>query len=211
MSKKLVWYGVFFIALSAAFLGYAAYVIKGERGTYFGRERLPVLGMPGHKIPSFSFTNQDGKTITEKDVHGKFYVAEYFFTTCTGICPRMNDNMEKVYEKYKTDTSFLILSHTVDPDNDSVPVLKAYAEKHHADSKNWWFLTGDKKSLYKLARESYMVDDGVYTGAEDFVHTQWFALVDGEGQVRGLYEGTKKSDVEKLIDDIQRLREENNP
>ncbi|WP_295126981.1 SCO family protein [uncultured Chitinophaga sp.] len=205
MSKRTIFITVFFVLLSAVFLGYASMVIKGETGTYFGRERLPVLGTPGHKIKAFSFTNQDGRTITQDDVMGKFYVAEYFFTTCTGICPKMNANLEKVYKKYKTNPNFLILSHTVDPEIDSIAVLKQYAAKHGANSKNWWFLTGTKRELYKMARESYLVDDGTYTGPEDFVHTQWFALVDKEGRIRGLYEGTKAKDIEKLNTDIDRL------
>ncbi len=120
----------------------------------------------------------------------------------------MNKNMEKVYAAYKDKPNFLILSHTSDPDYDSIPVLKAYAEKHGADPKNWHFLTGDKRQLYKLARESYLVDDGTFTGEDDFIHTQWFALVDGDGHIRGLYEGTKVKDVDKLIADIDRLMQE---
>src|ERR1044072_200971 len=208
MSKKTIFYVLFFVLLSVAFLGYSSWVIKGETGTFFGKEKLPVLGSPGHIVGGFSFVNQEGKTITSNDVKGKIYVAEYFFTTCTGICPKMNKNMEKEYDKYKDQPDFRILSHTVDPEHDSVPVLKAYAEKHGADARNWWFMTGTKKELYKLARQGYMLDDGTYAGEEDFVHTQWFALVDGEGRVRGLYEGTKVSDVDKMINDIDRLLNE---
>lgn len=208
MSKKNVFYIIFFALLAIAFLGYSGYVLKDEKGSFFGEEKLPVLGTNGHIVGGFSFTNQEGKTITRKDVEGKIYVAEYFFTTCTGICPKMNANMTKVYATYKDEPRFRILSHTVDPETDSVPVLKQYAEEHGADPKNWWFLTGTKKELYKLARAGYLVDDGTYTGDEDFVHTQWFALVDGEGRVRGLYEGTKKPDVDKLIGDISRLLKE---
>ncbi|MEV4882423.1 SCO family protein [Chitinophaga ginsengisegetis] len=208
MSKKAIILISFFVLLSAGFLTYAGYIIKGETGTFFGKDKLPHLGAPGHTIPGFSFTDQEGRTKTKTDVEGKIYVSEFFFTTCTGICPKMNANMDKVYAKYKDNPNFLILSHTVDPEHDSVPVLKAYAAKHGADSKNWWFLTGDKKQLYRLARQGYLVDDGVYTGEEDFVHTQWFALVDKAGQIRGLYEGTKKQDVDKLIEDIDRLMEE---
>jgi protein SCO1/2 len=208
MSKKAIILISFFVVLSAGFLGYAGYVIKGETGTFFGKDKLPHLGAPGHTIPGFSFTDQDGKTKAKADVEGKIYVSEFFFTTCTGICPKMNANMDKVYAKYKDKPDFLILSHTVDPEHDSVPVLKAYAAKHNADSKNWWFLTGDKKQLYRMARQGYLVDDGVYTGEEDFVHTQWFALVDKAGQIRGLYEGTKQQDVNRLIADIERLMEE---
>lgn len=208
MSKKAIILISFFAVLSAGFLCYAGYLIKDETGTFFGKAKLPVLGTPGHTVPGFSFTDQDGKIKTKADVEGKIYVSEFFFTTCTGICPKMNANMEKVYAKYKNTPNFLILSHTVDPENDSVPVLKEYAAKHGADSKNWWFLTGDKKQLYRLARQGYLVDDGTYSGDEDFVHTQWFALVDKTGQVRGLYEGTKMQDVDRLIADVARLMEE---
>lgn len=208
MSKKTIFYVTFFVLLAVGFLGYSGYVISGEQGSFFGKEKLPVLGTNGHIIGGFSFVNQEGRTITSKDVQGKIYVAEYFFTTCTGICPKMNANMEKVYAIYKNEPRFRILSHTVDPEYDSVPVLKAYAEKHGANPDNWWFMTGNKKELYALARQGYMVDDGTYTGDEDFVHTQWFALVDGEGRVRGLYEGTKQPDIDKLITDIDRLLHE---
>lgn len=208
MSKKAIFYIVFFVLLSAGFMAYSGLMIKEDSGEFFGKKKLPVLGTPGHTVQGFTFRNQEGKTITKDHVNGKIYVAEYFFTTCTNICPVMNKNMEKIYAKYKSNPNFLILSHTSDPDYDSIPVLKAYAEKHGADPKNWHFLTGDKQQLYKLARESYLVDDGHYTGPDDFVHTQWFSLVDGDGQVRGLYEGTKDKDIDKLINDIDRLMHE---
>ena len=208
MSKKAIFYISFFVLLSVGFMGFAGLMIKEGTGEFFGKEKLPVLGTPGHTVQGFKLTNQDGKTITQDNVKGKIYVAEYFFTTCTNICPVMNKNMEKVYAKYKDNPNFLILSHTSDPDYDSIPVLKAYADKHGADVKNWLFLTGEKRLLYKLARESYLVDDGHYTGPDDFIHTQWFALVDGDAQIRGLYEGTKDKDIEKLIKDIDRLMHE---
>lgn len=208
MSKKLILYTSFFVVLSVGFMAYYAFMIKESRGSWIGKEKLPVLGSPGHTVQGFSFTDQEGNRITQESVKGKIYVSEYFFTTCTNICPVMNKNMEKVYAVYKDKPNFLILSHTSDPDYDSIPVLKAYAEKHGADPKNWHFLTGDKRQLYKLARESYLVDDGTFTGEDDFIHTQWFALVDGEGRIRGLYEGTKVKDVDKLIADIDRLMHE---
>lgn len=208
MSKKAIFYISFFVLLSVGFMVFAGVMIKEGTGEFFGKEKLPVLGAPGHTVQGFSLTNQDGNTITQNNVKGKIYVAEYFFTTCTNICPVMNKNMEKVYAKYKDNPNFLILSHTSDPDYDSIPVLKAYAAKHGADVKNWIFLTGDKRLLYRLARESYLVDDGHYTGEDDFIHTQWFALVDGDGQIRGLYEGTKDKDIDKLIGEIDRLMHE---
>ncbi|WP_109695282.1 SCO family protein [Chitinophaga deserti] len=208
MSRKAIFYTSFFVLLSIGFMAYAGLLIKESTGKFLGGEKLPVLGPPGHTVQGFNFTDQDSNRVTQDNVKGKIYVAEYFFTTCTNICPVMNKNMEKIYAKYKDKPNFMILSHTSDPDYDSIPVLKAYAEKHGADPKNWHFLTGDKLQLYKLARESYLVDDGKFTGEDDFVHTQWFALVDGEGQIRGLYEGTKAKDIDKLITDIDRLMQE---
>ncbi|MGX5817928.1 SCO family protein [Chitinophaga lutea] len=205
MSKKSIFYTLFFILLSIGFMGYAGLLIKDGTGNFFGKEKLPVLGPAGHTIHSFNLIDQEGKPFTQNDVKGKIFVSEYFFTTCTNICPVMNKNMEKVYAQYRNTPDFMILSHTSDPDYDSIPVLKAYAEKHGAQPANWRFLTGDKRQLYRLARESYLVDDGHYTGEDDFVHTQWFALVDREGRIRGLYEGTKEKDIEKLIKDIDRL------
>ncbi len=208
MSRKAIFYTSFFVLLSIGFMAYAGLLIKESTGKFLGGEKLPVLGPPGHTVQGFSFTDQDSNRVTQDNVKGKIYVAEYFFTTCTNICPVMNKNMEKIYAKYKDKPNFMILSHTSDPDYDSIPVLKAYAEKHGADPRNWHFLTGDKLQLYKLARESYLVDDGKFTGEDDFIHTQWFALVDGEGQIRGLYEGTKAKDIDKLITDIDRLMQE---
>jgi protein SCO1/2 len=162
-------------------------------------------------VRPFSFQRQDGQQVTEKDIKGKVYIAEFFFTTCPGICPRMNTNMRTVYEKFKDKNNFLILSHTVDPENDTVARLKIYADSLGADVKNWWFLTGSKENLYKAARESYILDDPQNNAIdikEQFLHTQFFALVDKNGRVRGIYDGLKKSELAKLGDDIQDLLNE---
>jgi len=164
-------------------------------------------------VRPFSFQRQDGQQVTEKDIKGKVYIAEFFFTTCPGICPKMNTNMKVVYEKFKDKDNFLILSHTVDPENDTVARLKVYADSLGADVKNWWFLTGSKENLYKAARESYILDDPQNNAIdikEQFLHTQFFALVDKNGRVRGIYDGLKKSELAKLGDDIQDLLNEEN-
>jgi protein SCO1/2 len=151
---------------------------------------------------------QDSAIVTLKDVNKRVYVVEYFFTTCKGICPKMNKNMKLVHEKFKADSNFLILSHTVNPENDSVPVLSAYAATFGADPHSWWFLTGTKEALYKTARESYLLDDPKNSTVninEQFLHTQFFALVDRLGRVRGIYDGIKKDEVEQLMKDIQEL------
>ena len=162
-----------------------------------------------HTIPDFAFTNQYGELITNRNVLDNIYVCEYFFTTCKSICPIMNSNMEKVYQTFSQNTDFLILSHTVDPENDSVSVLKKYAAIHGVKDRRWLFLTGAKKDLYSLARKGYLLsaDEGD-GGSEDFVHTQNFALVDWKGHIRGYYDGTDTAEINRMIIDINLLTKE---
>jgi protein SCO1 len=162
-----------------------------------------------HAIPAFSFTNQYGKPVSEKTTEGKIYVADYFFTTCQSICPIMSNQLIRVYEKYKGRNDFLILSHTVDPETDTVEQMLDYAKRHGVNDEKWLFLTGDKKELYALARKGYILEaeegDG---GEEDFIHTQNFALIDKERYIRGYYDGTDSLEVGRLINDLQLLFDE---
>ena len=199
MSKKQLFYIAFFAALVVGFYFAMTRMIPG-----FGKKELPVLSY----VQPFAFTNQEGKTITEKDMQGNVAVVEYFFTTCKGICPKMNGNMQKVYQQYKSAPNFRILSHTVDPDTDSVGRMKWYADSLGANANDWWFLTGRKDSLYATARNSYLLDDPKNnTGGIDdqFIHTQFFALVDKNGKVRGIYDGLKKEELDQLTENIGRL------
>ena len=161
-----------------------------------------------HTIADFSFTNQNGETITQKDYEGKIYVADFFFTTCQTICPVMTTNMVEVQKAIINNPKVMLLSHSVLPDIDSVPVLKKYAiEKGVIDSK-WNLVTGDKKDIYGIARKSYLaVKTGKPEEMYDMVHTENFVLVDAERRVRGFYDGTKKEDIKRLIEDINWLSE----
>lgn len=166
----------------------------------------------GHKVGSFSFLNQNGETITEKEVKGRVHVAEYFFTTCGTICPKMNQQMKRVHEKYKSNDDVRILSFTVNPEVDSVEQMKRYADGHKANSKQWHFLTGDKEKLYELARKSYFVlkpaeAQNLGDAGSDFIHTNNFVLVDQKSRIRGYYDGTSPKEVNQLMVDIQRLLE----
>lgn len=179
--------------------------------TYGDKEVTPMGDTLFHAVGPFSFVNQLGDTITEKNVENTNYVVEYFFTTCHSICPIMNKNMMKVAEKIKGDNSFKILSHTVKPEQDSVPAMLAYAKAHNADNSQWYFLTGDKQQLYDMARESYLLNtDTTITQPieDDFIHTQLFVLVDKNHNLRGFYDGTSASEVDKLISDIDLLKKE---
>lgn len=202
MSRKTVFYIVFFIVLVTGFYFTMSQLVPG-----FGKSKLEPIG----RVLPFSFTNQDGRTVTENDVAGKVFVAEYFFTTCKSICPVMNGNMRRVYERFKNDPDFLILSHTSDPKNDSVPVLKKYADSLKVNTDKWIFLTGFKDSLYKQARYSYRIDDpnnNPINSDEDFIHSQFFSLVDKKGVVRNIYEGIQQSEVEKMMKEIEQLLKE---
>ena len=164
-----------------------------------------------HTISPFSLYNQNGKLITEKVLSDKIYVADFFFTTCPSICPKMSKQMLRVFDKYKDNSKIMLVSHTVMPEVDSVPVLKDYAARYGINSDNkWLFLTGDKKEIYRLARKSYFaaINEGI-GDKNDFIHTENFVLVDTKKRIRGFYDGTNKEEVEKLIDDIEILLHEN--
>ncbi|MBK6936269.1 MAG: SCO family protein [Chitinophagaceae bacterium] len=202
MSKKGIFYLAFFTVLIIGFYFGLREFIPG-----FNKKRFPPISY----IRPFSFINQDGQAVTEKDVAGKVYVASFFFTTCTSICPPMNNNLKKVYEKYKDEKDFLLLSHTCMPEIDSAEILRKFADKMNVDTKKWIFLTGRKDSLYNMARVSYTIDDPqkVLTKIEDdFIHTQHWALVDRNGDVRKIYDGLKNAEVEQLIKDIPKYLEE---
>ncbi len=196
----------FFIILAAVFMTYFYKVTREEP------KKLPVYGNPGHKVGDFSFVNQEGKTVTLKDVNGKIRVVEYFFTTCKGICPKMNENMSKVYEAFRGNDKIMILSHSVDPLKDTVAAMKQYSLRFDADPKQWMFLTGDKKALYDMARNEYLVtaadDTATVDIASDFIHTDRFVLVDDSGRIRGMYKGTDMGSVNQLIGDIKELLKE---
>jgi protein SCO1 len=202
MTKKRLLYLLFFVLLFIGFYLALTKIIPG-----YGEARLPVLSY----VQPFSFLDQEGKLVSNKDVAGKVYVAEYFFTTCKGICPKMNNNLKAVHNKFSSEPDFLILSHSVDPETDSVQRMKVYADSMHVDSKSWLFLTGRKDSLYHAARVSYLLDDPkneLASNENQFIHTQFFALVDKNGQVRKIYDGLKKDEISALESDISRLLKE---
>lgn len=159
-----------------------------------------------HTIADFSFVNQNGKTITQKDYEGKVYVADFFFTTCGSICPKMTTNLAEVQKATINNPKVMLLSHTVFPETDSIPVLKAYAIKNGVIDSKWNLVTGDKKEIYTMARKSYLaVKLGKPEQLYDMVHTENFVLVDTKRRVRGFYDGTKKEDMKRLIEDINFL------
>lgn len=177
---------------------------------YYGpKNALKINDTTYHSIPDFVFINQHGKQFGKKDVNGKMYITEYFFTTCKSICPIMNNNLERVYAAFKNDEDFLILSHTVDPETDSVSVLLDYSKAHGVNDLKWQFLTGEKQKLYELARKGYLLNaEEGNGGEEDFIHTQNFALIDKEGHIRGFYDGTDSLEINRLILEVNLLKKE---
>ncbi|MFL5809658.1 MAG: SCO family protein, partial [Flavisolibacter sp.] len=157
------------------------------------------------------FINQDGQYVTEKQMQGKVTVANFFFTTCTTVCPRMNNNLKPVYDQFKNEAGFLILSHTSDPERDSAATLKKYADSLDVDTHKWMFLTGRKDSLYSMARHSYTIDDpkNYVQGTEDlFLHTQFIALVNKKGEVVDVYDGLKPTELKEMSAEIKKLLKE---
>jgi protein SCO1/2 len=163
-----------------------------------------------HQIPAFNFEDQEGSMISNKTVNGKIYIANFFFTSCRGICPKMTSNMYLLQEAFKLDTSILFLSHSVTPESDSVSILKKYAIENKVNSKQWHLLTGPKKDIYDLAKQQYFAGDtiGYYQTGNEFLHTENFILVDQRQRIRGVYNGTLLVEIERIKEDIAILKKE---
>ena len=186
-------------------------------------QKLPILGRTEYKevngqvdtiyhaIPDFSFIDQDSMEVTNATLDGKIYVADFFFGTCPTICPVMKQQMLRVYESFKDNPQFAIVSHTIDPEHDTVAYLKNYSVNIGVpDNKSWHFVTGNKEAIYEMGTEKgYMVPVGEDKNAPGgFIHSGAFILIDKQKRVRGFYDGTKKLDVDALIADIPKLFEE---
>ncbi len=185
-------------------------------------DKLPVLGEKevitrtvdgktvtdsvAHQIPDFAFVDQYNDTVTAKTVAGKIYVADFFFTSCPTICPKMKVQLKRIYEKYKGNPDVMLLSHSIDPRHDSVSVLNEFAANLGVTGKQWLFLTGDRDKIYDIGQNSYMVtaqeDSSVPGGV---VHSGAFILVDKDRHIRGIYDGTTAAGTDKLLNDIDRL------
>lgn len=208
--------GFALIFLAAVTIGYFMLKPGDELPIYHPNQLDPRLVDPSvrgsegeHHILDFALIDQLGDTFRLQDVGGRIIVADFFFTTCATICPKMTVQMARVQEAFMDEDRLLLLSHSVTPEIDSVPVLKVYADLHRADPRRWRMLTGDRKQIYHLARKSYFaaMDEGD-GGPDDFVHTENFVLVDPQRRLRGFYDGTNAKDVDRLIGDIHKLLKE---
>ena len=199
MSKKAIFYIAFFTVLVLGFYYALSSTIPG-----FGKKRFPPIS----KVEPFAIVNQDGKTVTQDVLKGKVAVVNFFFTTCTSVCPRMNNNIKSQYLGLQDNPDVIFLSLTSDPQRDSVPVLKRYADSMQVNTAKWQFLTGRKDSLYKTARYSFRIDDPdnfVSNESVDFLHTQFIALVNKKSEVVKIYDGLKPSELSTLDEDIKNL------
>lgn len=168
-----------------------------------------------HKIPAFQLIDQNGQQFSSEQTKGKIYVAEFFFTRCGTICPKLTTNLTRVQSLFANDPSILIVSHSVDPKHDSSAVLLKYAQKYDAKAGKWFFLTGEKKTIYDLAIKGYKLpaadaseyDKKIKSIDETFIHSEKLLLIDKEGYIRGIYDGTYSPDVERLIAEIKVLSE----
>ena len=167
---------------------------------------LPILGPSNHIIPDFSFTSQEGKLVQSQDLWGNIIVANFFFTACPTICPQMSKSLQKVQKTYQTRKDLLILSYTVDPRRDDVEHLSDYADYYEAQAGKWFFFTGKRQDIYRLAREGYLVTAAQGDNAtNDFIHSEKLILIDPKKRIRGYYDGTDSKEVNQLIYDIKRI------
>lgn len=199
MSKKTLFYVLFFVVLATAFVFVMKAVVPG-----FFKKRVPPIS----RVQPFAFTTQDGQRFTQENMKGKVALVNFFFTTCTSVCPRMNNNLKPAYETFKNNPGVLLLSFTSDPGRDSPPQLKRYADSMRVNTARWIFLTGKKDSLYRAARYSFKIDDpsNFVSGDDvDFLHSQFVALVNKSGDVVKIYDGLKPSELQTVNDDITEL------
>ncbi len=176
----------------------------------FGEREVIGSDTVYHTIADFKFVDQDSSEVTNETFSGKIYVADFFFTSCRTICPIMKTQMLRVYDSIQNDPSILLLSHTIDPEYDTVGLLHDFAERLGVKSSKWHFVTGNKEDIYKIAQTSYFstaLEDT--TEPDGFIHSGAFLLIDKERRIRGKYDGTKEEDVNRLLGDIQRLEKEN--
>lgn len=180
---------------------------KEERLPVYGEKEVVGADTVYHTVDNFRFVNQDSAVITRDSLKGKIYVTDFFFTSCRTICPVMKTQMLRVYESVKDDPEVLLVSHTIDPEHDTVALLHDYANRLGVESDKWHFLTGNKDSIYSLAQTSYfataMEDESEPDG---FIHSGAFLLIDQEGRIRGKYDGTKPEEIDKLLKDIENLK-----
>ena len=185
-------------------------------------DRLPILGQKElitktvngktvtdsveHSIPDFQFVSQDGDTVSARTMAGKIYVADFFFTTCPTICPKMKTQLKRVYDRFKGNPNVMLLSHTIDPTHDSVAVLREFAQSLGVEGKQWLFVTGDKEKIYDIGQNSYMVSAAEDASAPGgVVHSGAFILVDTKKHIRGIYDGTTAEGVDKLMADMDKV------
>lgn len=211
-------YLILFVILLVPFLTY--WYIQTGRNNYktleiYGPKEPVTKNVNGkqltdtlyHTIGDFSFIGHDSSLVTQALFKNKIYVTDFFFTTCKTICPKMSNQLMRVQHEFKDDNDVMLLSHTVDPEHDTPTVLAEYAGKHKAISGKWYFVTGDKKQLYDMARNSYFVTAMPGDGGEsDFIHSEQVVLVDKDRRIRGFYDGTDYNEITRLIDEIKILR-----
>lgn len=163
-----------------------------------------------HRIPSFTLINQNGEIVTQNNFIGKIYVADFFFTTCAGICPKMTNNMMEIQNEFLNDDDILLLSHSVTPRQDSVSVLKRYAENKGILSNKWHLVTGSQKDIYRLGRKAYFIEEdlGLDKEEDEFLHTENFVIIDRNSHIRGIYNGLNKASIKQLVIDIKTLKME---
>jgi protein SCO1/2 len=211
------WFGLFAVFTLAVGLGYWMLLPEKTLPIIQPSDLNPALvdasywGKSKHYVLPFKLVNQIGDTVSQIDVEGKVRIVDFFFTRGATLCPIMTSNMSRVQDALQGSRGWMIMSHSVTPEADSVPILNDYANKYEANSKHWWFLTGSKKQIYSLARESYFAcydeAQGGDGGWQDFIHTENVVLVDRQGRLRGFYDGTNLEAVNQLIEDALWLTE----
>ncbi len=201
---------VAYILLQTGINHYRGLAYFGPRklsGTFHHVKRKLVADTLYHEVLPFNLIDDTGKPFTDKNLSGNIYIANFFFSRCPDVCPKVHVSMDSLLRVFKIHPDIKFISVTVDPAFDTPAILKAYAEKRKADPTRWFFLTGDKKQIYNLARNSYLLDAGQNTrDTTDYIHSQLLVLIDAKHHIRGYYDGTQHAEWKRLIDELIVLR-----
>ncbi len=214
--KIIVIVGLFFIGCTSSNNNTTKSINQEKKLPYIGEmefdydENDNIIDTIFHTIPNFEFLAHDSSLITSETVKGKIYVADFFFTSCPSICPKMTNNMQDLHNRTKDIDGLMFLSHTVDPERDSIPVLNEYIKNKNINTgDNWFFLWAPQGYTYEIGKYGYLINADVDPKAEGgFLHSEHFVLIDKEGRIRGMYEGTEKSKIDQLEKDIRKLVKE---
>jgi len=208
--QDFLWWGLILLLIGGVLGAGIMHLLGPAPARRISTESLPIIG----QVSEFSLIDSSGDTITRDHLLGRVWIADFFFTSCAGICPMMSKRMAELQERITGDREITLVSISVDPERDTPERLRRYAQTYGADPIRWWFLTGDRAAIYRLSQESFRLgvqevpEDQREPGMEEVLHSSRFVLLDRQARIRGYYDGEDSGMMDQLVADIRGLLKE---